>query len=218
MKNCILTIIKNEHQYLEEWIDYHIKLGIDHLFIFQDIDSLSHSYITDKYDKVSLFDVGILLNDEEMQRVLYLKKTHNGNPQHIYFKNGLSYIKDNYDYDWCYVIDNDEFLPSINLTQYQDYDAIVLPWKCYGANGLINKPDYKDKGVIDTYTEEVKGFVPASYSTSLNKTCYNLTKYNHNFYYNNHIPNICCNYIKLEDTYIRHYITKSWEEYVWKRL
>jgi hypothetical protein len=34
MKCCILTIIKNEHEYLDEWIRYHLDLGIDHIFIY----------------------------------------------------------------------------------------------------------------------------------------------------------------------------------------
>jgi hypothetical protein len=34
MTSCILTVIKNEHQYLDEWIKYHIDLGIDHIVKF----------------------------------------------------------------------------------------------------------------------------------------------------------------------------------------
>ena len=29
MKTCIITIIKNEHNYLAQWIKYHTELGID---------------------------------------------------------------------------------------------------------------------------------------------------------------------------------------------
>ena len=36
--SCILTVIKNEHEYLDEWIRYHLNLGIDHIFIFEDIN------------------------------------------------------------------------------------------------------------------------------------------------------------------------------------
>ena len=57
MKNCILTVIKNEHEYLDEWIQYHLNLGIDYIFIFEDIDSDSHKKITDKYDKVFLKNI-----------------------------------------------------------------------------------------------------------------------------------------------------------------
>ena len=46
---CILTIIKDEQEYLEEWIKYHLNLGINHIFILEDSNSTSHRYITDKY-------------------------------------------------------------------------------------------------------------------------------------------------------------------------
>jgi len=65
MKTCILTVIKNEQEYLEEWIKYHLDLGIDHIFIFEDLDSDSHKEITDKYaDNVTLNSVSILLDEE----------------------------------------------------------------------------------------------------------------------------------------------------------
>ena len=35
MSSCIFTVIKNEHEYLDEWIKYHLDLGIDHIFIFE---------------------------------------------------------------------------------------------------------------------------------------------------------------------------------------
>jgi hypothetical protein len=46
MKVCVFTIIKNEQEYLEEWIKYHLDLGVDHLFIFEDDGSESHKDIT----------------------------------------------------------------------------------------------------------------------------------------------------------------------------
>ena len=42
MKSCIFTVIKNEHEYLDEWIKYHLDLGIDHIFIFEKIMIVNH--------------------------------------------------------------------------------------------------------------------------------------------------------------------------------
>lgn len=68
-------------------------------------------------------------------------------------------IKQKYNYDWCFTIDNDEFLTledgkSLDevLQEYDKYDAFVIQWECYGASGHVFKPDYTDKGVVDTYT------------------------------------------------------------------
>lgn len=236
MKSCILTVIKNEHEYLDEWITYHLDLGIDHLFIFEDIDSDSHKEICDKYvDKVTLGSVLNVLNDAQKQEAKELKQTKKWNAQHLYFRNTINYIKQLSKYDWCFIIDNDEFITLENnsdkfndvLDLYKDYDAVIMQWKCYGANGLINKPDYTNKGVIDIYTKEISGRLPDRLD-SLVKTCYNLNTYNSSFFYNQHHPNNNCNWCNTDfrktigvpcfnNIYIRHYITKSWEEYVWKR-
>ena len=64
MNSCILTVIKNEHQYLDEWIKYHLELGINHIFILEDTDSVSHKEICYKYgDKVSLNSVLLVLDE-----------------------------------------------------------------------------------------------------------------------------------------------------------
>ena len=100
MKTCILTVIKNEHEYLDEWIRYHLDLGIDHIFIFEDIDSESHKEITDKYgNKVSLNSISIVLDDENKKKVIEYKLTKSKNPQEIYFPKGLTYIKNHNEYD-----------------------------------------------------------------------------------------------------------------------
>ena len=64
---CILTVIKDEQEYLEEWIKYHLNLGINHIFILEDSNSTSHRYITDKFGNVSLKPVTELYKDERKQ-------------------------------------------------------------------------------------------------------------------------------------------------------
>jgi hypothetical protein len=236
MKTCICTVIKNEHQYLDEWIQYHIRLGIDYIFIFEDFDSDSHKDITDKYDNVELNSICKILNDTDIKVVKDLKITKKSNPQYIYIRRGLLYIQSLHIYDWCFVIDNDEFITLENtntclkdvIQLYNSYDAFIMQWKCYGASGLINKPNYSNNGVVDTYTEEIKGFIPTATPQSLSKTCYNLKTYKDEFFLYTHQPSKYCNFCRTnfeknrnkpvyDKIYIRHYITKSWEEYVWKR-
>ena len=234
MKICICTIIKNEHQYLDEWIQYHLNLGIDHIFIFEDIDSDTHEEITNKYSRVSLNSIKTVLNETDLQKAISLKQVKKYNAQHMYFRSSLNYIKSNYDYDWCFVIDIDEFITlteSTNLKdiieKYNNYDAFILQWQCYGANELINKPDYSKKGVLETFSSKMSGKLP-DIIESFVKTCYNLHTYSSNFFFNQHHPTDLCNWVNTNfrknytdqcynDIYIRHYVTKSFEEYVWKR-
>lgn len=211
MKLCILTIIKNEQEYLEEWIKYHLNLGIDHLFIFQDIGSKSHKEITDKYEKVSLIQI---------------KKKY---VQSKYIVDGLSYIKNNYDYDWCFAIDIDEYI-TVNddvkniMQQFKDYDALVLQWENYGANGYIYKPDYES--IIETYTKKGELSSKDEERRSV-KTAYKLFTFTPNSLLSNHNPSDKIKWCKpnfkndkkeivYDKIYLRHYFTKSFEEYVWK--
>ena len=240
MISCIVTVIKNEHEYLDEWIKYHLNLGINHIFIFEDIDSKSHQDICNKYkDNVTLNNIRhVIIEENDKKLADKLKLTKKVNVQHVYFKCILKYLYQlPIKYDWCFVIDNDEFITLENennkledvLNLYNDYDAIVLYWKCYGANGLINKPDYTNKGVIETYTKEAKGRVIKDSARAYIKTCYKLNKNGKYKYYNSHLPQEHSNWIATnyqrdmtinpiyDNIYLRHYITKSWEEYVWKK-
>ena len=81
MKTCIITIIKNEHEYLKEWIDYHLALDIDHLFIFEDTDSDSHKAITDNYpqDKVTLSSILSVLDPDKAKEAEEVKRTQRYN-------------------------------------------------------------------------------------------------------------------------------------------
>lgn len=140
------------------------------------------------------------------------------------------FIKQNFDYDWMFAIDCDEYITlNDNYTlddifnQFKNYDAVILRWQNYGANGLIYKPDYSKHGLIETYTQQI-GYQSIDYTV---KTLYNMHKYNNSFYCSMHRPqrsiNWCMTDFSQDDTrylfdkiYVRHYITKSWEEYVIK--
>lgn len=142
-------------------------------------------------------------------------------------------MKDKYSdiYDWCFSIDIDEFITIENnindtLSLYKDYDAVVLRWKCYGADNHIYQPDYSKVGVIDSFTKEMSGIVREKPSC-LCKTCFNIKNYKPEFFGTPHSPKETCNYCNTDfiksdiipsynKMYIRHYITKSWEEYVYK--
>jgi hypothetical protein len=75
MNNCILTIIKNEHLYLDEWIQYHLNIGVDHIFIFEDIDSNSHHEIVQPYsNQITLFSISTILTEAELEKATAIKQ------------------------------------------------------------------------------------------------------------------------------------------------
>ena len=230
MKVCVFTIIKNEQEYLEEWIKYHLDLGVDHLFIFEDNGSESHKDITNKYpsDKVSLNSITILPIDKS--------HVHNWQEsrQSIYNKEGLWWIKNNYNYDWCFAIDCDEYITLSNsgdtiqsvLNLYSEYDAVIVQWQNYNANGHVYKPNYEEKGIIDTYTQKCdKSINDATWKST--KLTYKLSDFKKHYFLGTHLCYDFCKWCKTDyskglnkicydNIYLRHYLTKSWEEYVWK--
>ena len=232
MTSCIFTVIKNEHEYLDEWIKYHLNLGINHIFIFEDIDSYSHEEICEKYDNVTLNCITIVLDEDDKKKTKEFKLTKKQNPQDIYFIKSLLWIKANYQYDWCFVIDADEFITTHKslsdiLNEFRSYDGIVLQWKIFGANGNISKPNYNNEGVISTYTKE-SNYIGHNVIEWTTKTCYNLNTFEKSYYKNNHQPSDKCKWCRTDFSnirtkivydriYIKHYMTKSWEEYINKR-
>jgi hypothetical protein len=231
MKICICTVIKNEHQYLDEWIQYHLNLGIDRIFIFEDIDSESHKKICDKYDCVSLSSINTVLNEIQQREAIRLKQQNRVNVQTLYFRNAMLSIQKEHLYDWCFIIDADEFISCDNLNEtielFSGYDAFVMSWENYGACGHINRPNYRNSGVVEAYPYKSNGVVnnnPIFHT----KTCYNLNTFKPNNYFTNHQPSDQCKWCRTDFTndresevfdkiYVRHYITKSWEEYVDKK-
>ena len=60
-------MIKDEQRYLDEWLEYNLKLGFDKIILFEDYNSKPHDI--SKYDssKVILHNILDIYNDEELQ-------------------------------------------------------------------------------------------------------------------------------------------------------
>lgn len=229
MTSCILTIIKNEHEYLDEFIRYHLNIGIEHIFIFEDIDSESHKDITDKYDHVTLDSIYNIL-EYEKEKTLKNKDKKIGY-QSLYTVNGLLYIQKHYCYDWCFVLDCDEYITTnehldVELNKFNGYDSILLYWKIYNASGHVTKPDYTNNGLIDTYTEIYQSKPNETYYDT--KICFNLHSFKREHFMHVHRMKNNCRWCRTDFSndmnsklcydkiYLRHYMTKSWEEYIHK--
>lgn len=224
MKLCITTTIKDEHLYLDDFIKYHLELGIDHIFIFEDVDSKTHKAICDDYEDVTLFSINDLFQS---------KLTSKPKQQNTYIKM-LEFIKLNYDYDWCFALDIDEYITlekdkdNLNdvMARYNRYTALLLKWVNYGADGRITMPNYSNIRITDAYKKKA---LPMKVDTNRNttKVAYNMKVFNKSFIYNYHLPKedvgwCWPDYTRdlskpcIKTIYLRHYITKSWQEYVWK--
>ena len=228
MNICIFTVVLNEQDYLKDFLDYHTKMGID-IFVFEDVFSLSHSYITDKYYNVELHSVKKLYSEEEIPQLIEDRK-NKVPPQTDYINRGLKYIHSLNKYDWCWLIDIDEYITSTEpisdvLSRFNDRDAVLVYWKNYGCSGHIYKPLY-DKPIYEIFTQPCGYELYSDFKYyKITKFCVNLNKWSEDKKYWIHNANV--NWVKVDGTYkrteivyeplyLRHYITKSVEEFLYK--
>ena len=126
MNIALVCIAKNEDKYIDEWLDYHLKLGFDQIYVFQN----SWRYPSDgKYRGNS--DVHWYPFDGE---VMQLKA----------YNNWIETYSE--DYDWAAFIDVDEFIVPRNGANFKQWlkahdwaPIIALNWRLMGDNGLSGK-------------------------------------------------------------------------------
>ena len=117
MKIALIAIAKDEDNYINEWIDYNLKLGFDKIIIYMN----DWDYVITN-DKV----ITIPFNGKAMQMPAY---NH--------------FVQNNIEYDWAAFFDIDEFLvlkkhKNIHdfINDYKDYNGIAINWYLFGDNNL----------------------------------------------------------------------------------
>ena len=230
LKTCIHTVILNElDEYLKPWLDHHSPM-VDHIFIYEDIGSHSHKHITDNYPNVTLQSVLDIF--EHKDRIIKMKEKKEVT-QGEYLVYGLLKIQALNEYDWCFTLDIDEFITlqepykaiSDVLSEFKDYDCVLFQWMNFGASGRVFKPDYNGRDYREFYTQRGSDSKVDEFFSINTKVAYNM-----NTLTREKIGGIHCgggkwvktNFIKDRKTicydkaYLKHYVTRSWEEYLWK--
>lgn len=232
MTTCIHTVIKNEpDEYLVPWLNHHSPI-VDHIYIFEDIGSHSHKHVTDRYSNVTLLSV-LDIYDNQAGKDRLLENDRKGNMNQRYFiLDGVTFIQKKNLYDWCLTADVDEFLtlqePYTSVTEvleeFNDKDAVILQWQNLSSD-YIAKPDYNGKDYRDFYTKIVGFSISDAKFKMDSKIFWNLRKITRWNLTGLH----CCagNWCKTDGKknrrstvydkmYLKHYITRSFEEYLWK--
>lgn len=215
MKTAICAIIKDEHLYLKEWIDWHLNVGFDAIHLFEDKGSKSHEEICEKYSNVYLRRYE---DDEEIRHILRNQGT--SQRQLVLYEWFAKKYKDTY--GWVAFIDADEFVffgenYSLNTLceEFADYKSVLLNWRMMGANGHIVRPG---GGIIESYTTEC-GSVVSIDKEWMYKSFVNLSLFEgfHNLHRaygsvnTHHSPNF--KQLHYDKAWLNHYFTKSWEDW-----
>ncbi len=117
----ICLIVKDENDYLQEWLDHHRAIGIDHFFIY---DNNSRIPINKTIINNKDVTIKIWTNDEL-------------NTQSRAYEDCC---KRNLDYDYIAFIDTDEFIILNGFNTIKDllksfdmpFDALAMSWRFYG--------------------------------------------------------------------------------------
>ena len=228
MTCAIIVSIKDENKYLDEWITYHKKLGVNHIFIIDnnDIDGEDPCDIINKYNDY------ITYINERGNRIIDF--------QVITYK--TIYNKFKQLYDWFIFIDIDEFITLnadnnindyLNRNIFDNADQICLNWTIYDDNDLIYA-DYSIP-VQKRFTRRMEYDYDKEYPLYNLQKCilrgnlnidehriHNIVNFNIPFYtVNNRGDELNQLYGSSEHNedlaYIKHYITKSLEEFIIKK-
>ncbi len=213
----ILAIVKNEAPYMQEWLDYHISMGVKHFYIYDnESDDNLHEVLTRYIEK------GIVTYTfwpgKAQQRPAY--------------NDALKKYK--HDTRWLAVIDIDEFICTTNkvsldsfLIEYEPYPALAIHWLLFDSNGYT----YRQQGsVLENFTRVHKNYTLEAGNSHV-KCIVNplevlkFSVHNHEYIDNKNAVNECFemmigNYgfdtIRMEKIRINHYYSKSKEEFLAK--
>lgn len=220
-KVSICAIFKNEAKYLREWIEFHLLVGVDHFYLYNNFSDDNYLDVLAPYIEsglVSLFDWSIPQGQMKA------------------YKDCLERYRD--ESLWIGMIDIDEFVVPVKfnsiyefLSQYDHkYGSILIYWKNYGTGGIISRN-------IDTqlvtedftvcwrkYTDVGKCFVNTNFEYEFNDldSCFHHEAWT-SFRGIKYPPINCFNHISLFQKYncaketsmpiqINHYIVKSYFE------
>lgn len=226
----IMTIFKNEQDYMEEWLDYHILQGFEQIYLYcNDPNIHLYTYLSNpKYTQyIKLID---WVNKKNLGSLTIQRQAY-------------THCVKNYSYQcqFLLMLDLDEFInPIKSYLKVSDYINELKPiWNQikafkiqrydYGSNGHISKPSgmvrlnyishekicssYKTLANTDYINKQLDFFGVHDYNFLPNK----LGKIFNNYfgYHETGFPNSCkSNSINEIPLVINHYYTKSYKEYL----
>ena len=205
--SIVSTYVREDNDYLEEWVNYHLAIGFEHIVMYDHKSTVPVINIWG--DKVSVIriDRDSLFEPEYLNQITL--RTH---PSH-----------------WMAMLDIDEFIvmfeeKNINnfIEKYDDWGALGIPWSIYGSSGHIQKPDGL---VMDNYLwrrpdepQWIKSIINTQYCTGItdpHRGIYSRPSVNEMFekitIRSGAVTDAPRAFIK-----INHYFTKSYEEWVKK--
>ncbi|WCT12742.1 glycosyltransferase family 92 protein [Mucilaginibacter jinjuensis] len=137
-------IVKDEDEYLEEWINYHLKIGVQHFFI---------------YDNQSTKPVKQLMKELNLSQYVTVVPIAGEVKQLVAYTNCIKRFR--IISRWIAFIDVDEFivpklthgnLPAL-LKEYEAYGGLAINWQMFGSAGHVKRTG---KPVVESFLQRAE--------------------------------------------------------------
>lgn len=142
----ICLLIKDENRYLSEWLEWHIKQGAEHFYIYDNGSQIPIEHdIPEQYK-----DFCTVVDWSGLHRHIQIDA----------YQNCLERFGT--ETEWMAFIDTDEFIRAVNginlpellsCEEYKNADAIAVGWVTYNANQLLTRDD---RPVRERFTQTVE--------------------------------------------------------------
>ncbi|MDR2338384.1 MAG: glycosyltransferase family 92 protein [Deltaproteobacteria bacterium] len=213
---AVLATLKNEAPYIKEWIEYHLLVGVELFYLYDNGSEDNLKEVLQPY-----IDKGLVVyevwNGQYQQIAIY-------NSAIAKYKNSAR---------WIAIIDADEFIVPVKektvskfLKDYEAYPALLINWLVFDSNGHIKQPQGL---VIENYTKALNEFTkypPTGnlFVKSIVNPCQVASCGIHNHTYYNASLAVTENFETITNAYyskyhsinkirINHYFSKSLEEF-----
>ena len=223
MKTAICAIAKNENAYVNDWVNYHLALGFDKIYLYDNNDPET-PFVGDFIEQAS--KVEIIDWHVEEEHILNQVAAYND------FAEKYGQL-----YDWCAVIDIDEYI-FLNVASIKDFLSkapdgknILLNWRVFGDDDIVvgdeKTPVYQRfkepkftwqygayKSIVNFKANpQYRAFSPHHFSDTIEKqpcrdSNFDITRYEYDFLVGSYKD------LAKRTCYVAHYQTKTLAEFM----
>lgn len=217
-KASLCLIFKDEARYLKEWIDYHILIGIDHFYLYNNNSTDNYLEILKPY-----IENGVITLINFPKNYAQVKAYQD------------CYERSKLETEWLGYIDVDEYINLIKhnsikelLNSVRQYPSLYLNWRMFGTSGFLKET--AGTLTIERYTQCWKNLCPTGKCFINNR--YPKHKiwihYHRNYFFGVPVAGVATNksiaykfhYLYSANVdkiaYINHYWSRSYEFYIYK--
>ena len=151
----ISVIVKDGADCIAEWIEFHLMVGVQHIYLYDNESTDNLKQVLSPYIKKNL----VTVIPFSKQYVVLIDGSTEIITQKLFLRTSIETHA--CETRWMAMIDCDEFiLPSGNasinnngliniLKRFEGFTSVVIPWLYFTSNGWITKPN---KLVVESYT------------------------------------------------------------------